>query len=40
MVSKVELVYFTARALCREGFAVITLKSIFALTLDSSLHGK
>jgi len=39
ILSKVELPYFAARALCHEGFAVITLKSISALTLAYSLHG-
>ena len=32
IVSKVDLVHVAAPALCREGFAIITLKSIFFTT--------
>src|SRR6218665_3407197 len=40
IVLTVELFHLTAPALCREGFAVITLKSISSpLTLCTPLHG-
>jgi len=41
ILATVELVYFSAPAFCREGFAVITLKSISSpLTLYTDTKHK